>query len=150
MVLIGWRFCMYSEPVSSLVCVCFRYEGGPAVSDPRAMGWLPPNYWGGKVRTIGRSGERLAALIGLARRSLRPETRVVMMVALHCDLADLTDCSAVQPRGLLRVLQPPVANLYNIITSVDYEWRTHRESSVIFVVSCVRVCCYPVNVGLDC
>ena len=33
------------------------------VSDPHAMGWLPPNYWGEKVRTMGRSEERLAALI---------------------------------------------------------------------------------------
>ena len=84
---------------------------------------------------MGSSGGKLAALTGLARRSLRPETRVVVMVALHCDLTYLTDYSAVRPRGLLRLLrEPPLADLSNIISSVDYEWRTHRGLKVIWAM----------------
>ena len=77
---IGWRL----NCIMNLCYLLFVYVSDMSevliVSDPGAMGWMPPDYRGWRVRTVASSGGRLPALTGLAVRSMRPETRVVVMV----------------------------------------------------------------------
>ena len=105
------------------------------VSDSRALGWTPPRYPGWRIRTVGQPGARLATLTDRASESIRPETRVLVIIALHCDVTYLTDYSAARPRGLMRLLrEPPMSDLCNVVTSRDYEWRVHRQLKVFWVL----------------
>ena len=78
----------------------------------------------------------------LTMQSRRTQTRVIVMVALHCAFTHLTDYSLLRPRGLMRLLQdPPLADFFNVITAQDYDWRYHNYAfyCVIFLYSYIVV-----------
>lgn len=72
------------------------------VSNSRGLGWIPPNppEFGWRVHVVGRQGGRLANRTSLDMQSLQVQTRVIIMLALHCDFTHLTDYSVSRPRDL--------------------------------------------------
>ena len=56
------------------------------VADSRVQGWLPRQYPGWTVRTVSRPGGQLATVLKLASESLRPETLMLVIRVLHCEL----------------------------------------------------------------
>lgn len=105
------------------------------VSDSRIQGWLPSRYHGWSIRTVSRPGGRLADLFDTVTDHLRPVTRVLVIMGLHCDLTFLTNYSEEHPKGLMRLLpEPPLADIYNVITSKDREWRLHGALQVAWIL----------------
>ena len=105
------------------------------VADSRIQGWLPPQYPGWRVRTLSRPGGQLSTILKLATESLRPATRMLVIMALHCDLTYLTSYSEARPRGLMRLLhEPPLADICNVVTTKDREWRLHHSLQVVWVL----------------
>ena len=85
-------------------------------------------------------GARLAELSQLVAASLRPETKVLVMVTFYCDLTYLTNYVPSRPRGLLRLLcEPPWADIFNIVTGLDYRWRTQEQLTVVWVLHYTQI-----------
>ena len=105
------------------------------VADSRVQGWLPRQYPGWTVRTVSRPGGQLATILKLATESLRPVTRMLVVMALHCDLTYMTSYSEARPRGLMRLLhEPPLSDICNVVTTKDREWRIHHALRVVWVL----------------
>ena len=105
------------------------------VADSRIQGWLPMQYPGWTIRTVSRPGGHLSEILQIATASLRPETRMIIIMAFHCDLTYMTNYSEMRPRGLMRLLQePPLVDICNVVTTKDREWRTHHALQVVWVL----------------
>ena len=94
------------------------------VGDSRVSGYLPrtvPNF---KVRVLVKAGGKLPELVQVAQRGLRSETKVLILVALHCDLTFLTNYSSEAKKGLMRLhTNTPLSDLYNVVSTWDRTWR---------------------------
>ena len=62
LVLIGWHFACILNLCHPLFVYVSDMSEVLIVSGPRAVGWLHPNYWGGKVRNMGRSGGKIGSI----------------------------------------------------------------------------------------
>lgn len=105
------------------------------MSDSRAAGWAPSNIEGWPVRSVVRRGASLAVLATEVEKNLQSNTGLVVMVALHCDLTYLTSYSPTLSKGLMRLkFEAPLADLYNVITSRDREWKVIHKVCVVWAI----------------
>ena len=105
------------------------------VADSRMMGWIPRRYAGWRIRSRVCPGRQLRELISTANDALRPATRLLVVVGLHCDLTYMTNYSAARPRGFMRLrTDPAVADICNVITTQDYAWRRSGALQVVWAL----------------
>ena len=117
-------FCVYADMSECLF-----------VGDSRLMGWIPRRYAGWRIRLRVCPGRQLRELIRTATEALRPTTRLLVVIGLHCDLTYMTNYSAARPRGFMRLrTDPAVADICTVITTQDYAWRRSGALQVVWTL----------------
>ena len=104
------------------------------VGDSRAHGasWQPIENW--RVRVVSESSADLGRLIVLANQSLRPNSKLLVILGLQCDLTQRLRHENGR-RGLMQLKHPaPLVELTTTLTSWDYEWRVKKRLSVVWTL----------------
>ena len=91
-------------------------------------------YHGWKVRLSVNPSIELAELVKTANETIDEQTRILVLVGLHCDLT-------YRPRmqggkaGLMHILKkPPFDDMCNLITTWNYQWERVRGITVIWTL----------------
>ena len=89
------------------------------------------------VRVIPRIGTELEPLLEKVNRNIKPNTKIVVICAIHCDLSYRVlheDGYA----GLMHAhTNPPVNDLACVMSTWDYQWRVGRNLTVCWVMPVV-------------